>query len=198
MNREEARAIICHGVNKSHEYALEQLIPSNAKSWLPWLQQRFLLADIDCQSPNFVHSWVPDRIYNDDVKVFSRLEINKETSLIGHSCGGGFLLKYLSEHPEIEIKHLVLVAPWIDPDRLLNNYYTNLELDKSLPDRVGQIDLFVSSDDMDMVLRSVAKIKEIYGDKIIYHEFNDKGHFTESDMGTKEFPELWEVCKSQI
>ncbi|MDR1025905.1 MAG: hypothetical protein LBL47_00765, partial [Lactobacillus sp.] len=91
-----------------------------------------------------------------------------------------------------------LVAPWIDPEHELGDYYANLRLDKDLPKRVERIDLFVSSDDMDVVLKSVAKIKDTYGNKIQYHEFTNKGHFTETEMGTKEFPELWECCKLQI
>ena len=112
------------------------------------------------------------------------------------------MLKYLSEHPGIRVRHLVLVAPWIgisdDVVGGLNDYFSNLKLDPNLPERIGRIDLFVSSDDVSAVIQSVEKIKGIYGDKITYHEFTNKGHFREQDMGTRAFLELWEVCKSEI
>jgi predicted alpha/beta hydrolase family esterase len=194
------KAIICHGVGEDFEYALAQEAPSCAKNFLPWLQQKYLVAGLNCQNPSFPHSWIPDRNYDDDVNVFSRLELDEDTRLIGHSCGCGFLLKYLSEHPEIRIRHLVLVAPWIGAGVPTNKfkYFEDFKLDPKLYERIKQMDLFVSSDDMDIIIQSVEKIKEVYGNKIILHEFKDKGHFSETDMGTREFPELWEVCKSQI
>jgi hypothetical protein len=38
----------------------------------------------------------------------------------------------------------------------------------------------------------VDKLKNVYGDKITYHEFSDKGHFVEGTIG-REFPELMDV-----
>jgi predicted alpha/beta hydrolase family esterase len=192
------KAIICHGVSQSFESVKKDSMPMGAKHWMGWLQQQYIVSGVSCQNPSFPNSWRPVRNYDDDVNVFSRLEIDTNTRLVGHSCGGGFLLKYLSQHPEIKVKHLVLVAPWLDPNHDLGNYFKEFELDKNLPKRIGHIDLFVSTDDMDWVIQSVNKIKEVYGDKITYHEFSDKGHFREANMGTKEFPELWEVCKTQI
>lgn len=190
------KAIICHGVNMDYEYTLKQEVPSCAKNWLSWLQQKYLQLGVNCQNPAFPNSWIPERDYNEDVKVFSRLAIDEDTRLIGHSCGGGFLLKYLSEHPEIKIRHLVLVAPGIGLQSELKNY--EVTLDKNLPDRVKRMDLFYSKDEpIEKVRESFKKITETYPN-INIHLFENKGHFRESDMGTKEFPELWEVCKGEI
>lgn len=190
------KAIICHGVNPNHEYALKSAMPSCAKNWLAWLQQKYLLHGVNCQNPAFSNSWIPDRDYNEDVKVFEQLAIDEDTRLIGHSCGGGFLLKYLSEHPDIKIRHLILVAPGIGLGNELKNY--KVDLDPNLPQRVGRIDIFYSNDEkIDRVRESFKEITEIYPN-INIHIFDNHGHFTETDMGTKEFPELWEICKSEI
>lgn len=191
------KAIICHGISESLDYANKQIMPSCAKNFLPWLQQKYLLHGVCCQNPAFPNSWVPDRSYNDDVNVFSRLEIDEDTRLVGHSCGAGFLLKYLSQHPDIKVRHLVLVAPFLDPTGLLKNYYSDLQLDPDLPKRIGRIDLFYSTNDLQVIQTSVKKIIETYPN-INIHNCGEMGHFRETEIGTKEFPRLWEICKSEI
>ncbi|MDR1361153.1 MAG: alpha/beta hydrolase family protein [Rickettsiales bacterium] len=190
-------AVICHGVNKDFDYASKKLVPSSSSNWLPWLQQRYLLSEIDCQNPAFLHSWVPDRKYEDDVEILKRYEIGPDTALIAHSCGAGFLVRYLSENPGIKIKHLVLVAPWMDGHNILGDYF-DFTIDINLPERIEKMDFFYSTDDESPYIQETFdKILKIFPN-INAHKFSDKGHFTESDMKTIEFPELWEVCKSEI
>jgi alpha-beta hydrolase superfamily lysophospholipase len=131
-------------------------MPAGTRHWMGELQQQYIINGVSCQNPSFPNSWIPDRNYDDDVNVFSRLELDADTRLIGHSCGGGFLLKYLSLNPQIKIKHLVLVAPWLDPTRELGDYFDFI-LDANLPERAERIDLFYSTDDMSWVLESVKK-----------------------------------------
>ncbi|MCL2017614.1 MAG: hypothetical protein FWG80_02490 [Alphaproteobacteria bacterium] len=191
------KAIICHGVSPSFESNAENDFPGCSRSWLGWLQQRYIIAGVNCQNPCFPNSWRPARKYPDDVNVFSRLELDADTRLVGHSCGAGFLLKYLGENPELKARHLVLVAPWIGFGEPLNYYFENLELDPDLPNRINRIDLFYSTNDIAGVQESVKKIMEIYPN-INMHNMGDKGHLRADDFGTHEFPELWEVCKSEI
>ena len=40
--------------------------------------------------------------------------INRDTILIGHSAGAGFILKYLALHQNLKVRQVILVAPWID------------------------------------------------------------------------------------
>jgi len=191
------KAIICHGVAQNKEYFMSEPLPSCAKNWIPWLQKKFLIHGMDCQTPAFPNSWIPARDYNDDVKVFERFDINENTTLVGHSCGTGFLLKYLSTNPHIKIRHLVLVAPSINmPD--IQNYEIVKYLDKNLPDRIWRIDLFISDNEpIQRIRESAEQLIKMYP-SINVHRFQNHGHFTEGEMGTKEFPELWEVCKSEI
>ena len=131
-----------------------------------------------------------------DVDVLKRQVIDENTILIGHSCGGGLLVKYLSENPDVKIGHLILVAPWIDALHQFMQYFNNFEPDPRLQERVKTINLFYSSDDHygDMIIKSCKKLQEVYPNMRV-HKFDDKSHFT-GDM--KEFPELWELCKSFI
>ena len=190
------KAIICHGCSPTKDYQLQQDLPSCAKNWLPWLQQKFLMGGVVCQTPAFPNTWIPDRDYNTDSEILSQFNIDNDTSLIGYSLGAGLLLNYLSEHPEIKVKHLVLVAPGLDIDgKVVKNYKTNL--DPKLFERVGKIDLLYSENDSNIITQSIKLILETYPN-INLHNCGPMGHFQESDMKTKEFPKLWEVCKSEI
>lgn len=190
-----ANAIICHGV-KSKESFFEMSVPLCASYWFPWLQQNLIMAGVPTQVPSFTNSWLPARNYQSDVDILHRQEINGDTILIGHSCGGGLLMKYLSENPEVKIGHLILVAPWIDVLHQFPQYFNNFEPDPKLIERVKTIDLFFSTDDHygDMIIKSCEKLQEVYPSMCV-HKFNDKSHFS-GDM--KEFPELWDLCKSFI
>ncbi|MCL2439365.1 MAG: alpha/beta hydrolase [Alphaproteobacteria bacterium] len=189
------KAIICHGVSSGFDKELRADTPNCSRNWLGWLQQKYIQSGVVCQNPLFPNAWVPARNWADDVNMFSRLELDEDTRLVGHSCGAGFLLKYLSERPEIRVRHLVLVAPWIDPQRKLGDYFANLRLDKNLPERVGRIDLIYSENDREGVIESTEKILEALPLTNVMRL--SKGHFNEEDMG-REFPELWEVCKSEV
>jgi alpha-beta hydrolase superfamily lysophospholipase len=39
---------------------------------------------------------------------FERYDIFPETDLVGHSCGGGFFVRWLSKHLEVKVGNVVL------------------------------------------------------------------------------------------
>ena len=90
---------------------------------------------------------------------------------------------------------MILVAPWLDIDIEHPTFFQGFDLDTDLPKRINKIDVLHSLDDMDMIIKSIDRIKSVYGDQVNYHEFTDKGHFDEIDTG-KEFPELMEIINN--
>ncbi|MDR2686079.1 MAG: alpha/beta hydrolase [Rickettsiales bacterium] len=185
-------AIILHGIEKDRKTYLELPESDSNLGWYPVAQWELTKRGILTQTPEMPNPYLPDLNYDEWVKTISQFDISHDTILIGHSCGGGFWLKYLSLNPQIKVKRLILVAPWIDIDREHPAFFADWKIDANLSARCGRIDLFVSSDDMDIILKSVDKIKSVYGDKIEYHEFNDKGHFSWGCIG-RTFPELLEI-----
>lgn len=185
------QVILIHGLPDKEE-VLGDIWPSPSNShWFPWIQKELTKRDILCQTLEMPRSYDP--IYKDHERVLNQMEISNETILVGHSCGGGFLLRFLSEHKDLNPKKLILVAPWIDPEKYLkelnkNSDFFDFEIDPSLANRT-EIHLMYSEDDEKYILDSVEKIKEKLPD-INLHEFSDKGHFTEPDLKGKEFPEL--------
>lgn len=182
-------SIIIHGTCDKEEYFSDKYPSLSNSHWLPWLQKQLLINNILTQTPEMPDAYLPD--YEKWKKEFERFDINEETILIGHSCGGGFLIRYLSEN-KININKLILVAPWLDPEREKTTDFFDFSLDPKIINRIKEIHLLVSSDDDKDILNSVGIIKNNIS-KIKFHQFSDLGHFTFSDMRTDKFPELLSI-----
>lgn len=181
-------AIILHGMPSKEEYLNnpERLSPSN-EHWLPWLQQQLIGNGVLAQTPEFPEPYAPD--YEKWREAFERFPVDEETMLIGHSCGAGFLARWLSEHA-VNISKIALVAPWLDPEpRTLKNGFFEFEIDSTVQERTESIAIFSSADDDADIHKSAALVREAWP-KAQLIEFEDKGHFTHGDMKTEEFPEL--------
>lgn len=177
--------ILIHGAPYENEfYDAAKPSPSNT-NWFPWLQKQITLKNELCQALEFPKPFDP--VYSEWVNVFEQMKVSEETTLIGHSCGGGFLLRYLSENKDVRPKLVILVAPWLDPEpkELTTNFF-DFEIDPELPKRF-ETHIFASADDFEGCLKSFAILKEKIPDAH-WHEFSDKNHFCE-----KEFPELLEI-----
>ncbi len=127
-----------------------------------------------------------DPRYKDWKKTFEQFEVSDETTLIGHSCGGGFLVRYLSEHKDLKIRSLFLIAPWVvdtGEDLTSDLSFLKCELDEKFATRFP-VHIFMSSDDDSVMQDSFKYLKEKVPNAV-YHEFTDKKHFC-----IKEFPEL--------
>jgi len=147
-----------------------------------------------CQALEMPHPYNPT--YKDHCDVLDQMNINEDTILVGHSCGAGFLVRYFSEHKDLKPKKLILVAPWLDPEGYLKELnpetdFFDFKIDSDLSNRT-HIDIMYSIDDEKYILESVERIKKEIPN-IEEHIFSDKGHFTEPDLGTKEFPELVKI-----
>lgn len=185
-------AILLHGVCDHHEYyEMDFPSPSNAH-WFPWLQQKLLRSGILCQTLEMPQPYAPD--YNKWAAVFSTQNVGISTHIIGHSAGCGFILKWLSDNPNIHIGRLTMVAPWIDPSHECGDFLSGAR-DPMIIQRIGQCEILHSSDDMKAVCDSMDILEQEYSD-IPVHRCDDKGHFCFSDLGGGTFPELWDIINT--
>ena len=106
-------ALLIHGCCDEDEYFNEQVPSPSNSHWFPWLQKQLLMCGIETQTPEMPVPYRPD--YASWRKEFERFDVGPDTVLVGHSCGGGFLVRWLSEHP-VKISQLILIAPWLDPN----------------------------------------------------------------------------------
>jgi predicted alpha/beta hydrolase family esterase len=179
-------AVLIHGYNDESEYLdVSRPSPSN-DHWFPWLQRQLQLNGILAQAPDMPGFYKPN--YEEWKIMLERFDLNEVTILVGHSCGGGFLVRYLSEN-EVKVGKVVLVAPWLDPDKEIDESFFDFEIDNNLVEKTSGITVMYSLDDMSSILRSIDIIKSKVNN-IEWQEFEDKGHFVQSSLNSNEFPEL--------
>ncbi len=183
-------AIILHGGPSKKEYYDPDAPSMSNAHWIPWLQAQLLKADIPTATPEV--PWSFDRNWKVWQKEVERYDIGPETILIGHSTGAGFFIKYLSINKNLKVGKVVLVAPWLDPDREhTKNFFDDFEIDPEFPSRTGGVAIFNSDNDQDSVQKTVKIVRDTVKN-IKYVEFHNYGHFIYEDMKTLKFPELLE------
>ena len=183
-------AIILPGKPSKEGYYNPDREAQSNEHWIPWLQHELLLKNVLTQTPEFPKPYEP--VYADWLDTFSQFIVNEETILIGHSCGGGFLVRWLSENNK-KIDKLILVAPWLDPTNTVSDSFFKFNIDTNLSLKTNSVHILSSSDDSNNVLQSVdILLKKITGIK--HHKFENYGHFTFGDMNTREFPELLAIA----
>ncbi len=187
-------AILVPGRPDKEEY-YDPKYPTNSNNhWFPWLSKQLQIRDV------FAVAIEPPEPYSPRYDVwrreFEKFEITATTVLVGHSCGGGFLLRWLSENVDRRVGKVVLVAPWLNPD---NNPVSDtadfffFDLDAGMVSRTAGLTIFNSDNDQESIQKSVQIIRNEVKD-VVYKEFHNYGHFCYGDMKTVEFPELVEEC----
>lgn len=179
-------AIILHGQPSKEEYYDPSMPSMSNAHWIPWLQGQLLKNDIQAATPEVPNAFEPD--WDLWVKEVERFDITPETIIIGHSRGGDFWLRYLSERSDIKVGKVVFVAPSLGYLTLNDNYFGEFIIDPDLVERTDGITLFHSDNDgknmLDTTETLIATIKNLK-----HQEFH-LGHFTSNSMGTIEFPDL--------
>lgn len=183
--------IIVHGCPSNREKALSPEKRTYDKHWMPWLKSELENRGIPADVPLMPEPWAP--VYEKFKAEFEKQKVTEDTVLVGHSCGGAFLVNWLGETKN-KIAKLILVAPWkvnSKGGRARDAFY-GFSIDKTIPSRVGEITMFIADDEVKAGKESLEIYRDALGGKLI--ELKDRGHFTLNDMGTEEFPELLEEC----
>ncbi len=185
-------AILMHGWAEEAEL-YDPVIPTPSNShWFPWLSKQLMLKDILTVSVETPNSPYP--IYEQWAHEFERYDITPEAILVGHSCGGGFLVRWLSEHKDVHVGKVVLVAPWMGIDFGLHfdPAFFDFELDTELASRAENLTIIASSNDHSAIQKSIELLQQkVTGINTITLE--NRGHFCLSDLGTEAFPELYDT-----
>lgn len=112
--------------------------------------------------------------------------------LIGHSLGGSFLLRYLTDNElPVSIAQLHLVAPVVDDAQCpgMGNFSTNLNAWVGFKSNIKNIHIWHSSDDDLVPINHSERLAKKLPTATL-HRFSDRGHFIQP-----EFPELEAVIK---
>lgn len=189
--KQDSNCIIIHGCTGIDEKTMNAASRTYDKHWMPWLKQELEAKGIITSTPLMLEPWEP--VYEKYKAEFEKLAVNKNTILIGHSCGCSFLVRWLGES-KASIAKLILVAPWKiagdDADDIHKAFY-EFPIDPSIKDRIGQIIMFTSNDEEDDGKKSLKLFHSVLGGDIV--DLPNHGHYTQGDMGTDTFPELLEA-----
>ena len=190
------KVVIVHGCPNNLEKERDPEKRIYDKNWRPWLKEKLEEKEIKVYTPLMPEPWAP--IYENWKKEFDKLEFDEDSVLIGHSCGCAFLVRWLGETKR-KIKKLILVAPWkiTDKERYegkevfeIREKFYNYSIKDSVKLQIGEVIFFTADDEELDGKKSLEIYRESLGGKII--ELSGRGHYTQGDMGTNEFPELLE------
>ena len=191
-----ANVVIVHGVNeKDREKVKNGELEQNKRNWFSWIKNEIGKNNIKVDVPLMPNNWNPK--YSEWKKEIEKLKINKNSVLVGHSGGGGFLVRWLGE-TKTKVKKLILVAPAIIYENEFSLFKDLLEfkINPEVKNIAGEIIIFVSDDERNSIKKSVEIFSDVLNVKPLV--LKNRGHFTEKYMGTKEFPELLqEILKNK-
>lgn len=178
--------------SKEEYYSPDFPSPSN-HHWFPWMQKQLVMKGIITQVLEMPTPYAP--VYEEWKKQLDIYPLDRSYTLVGHSRGAGFLVRYMSE-TKIQVDKLILVAPSFRPtgaDESVKQAFYDFKADTELPSRVGAIHILYSADDPVHGIRETVEILQKWYSSAIVHSFSNKGHFTIEEMHTQEFPELLEI-----
>ena len=175
---------------KTQEVSLERLRPQ--RNWKDSLQEN-LGENFDVLAPRMPNG--TNAKYSEWKIWFERIIplLDGNLIFIGHSLGGIFLVKYLSENIiSKKIKAVILVAaPFTDEDtgRSLADFKLPSSLEK-FAEQAEQIYLFQSKDDMEVPFEQLKMYKKALPEAKTMI-FEDRGHFLQ-----ESFPEIIELIRT--
>ncbi len=182
-------AILLHGRPSKEQWEDVNMPSASNYYWLPWAQKQLALKGIPTETPEVPNAWIPH--YATWQSTFEKHPVTPETILIGHSCGAGFIVRWLSEHSNVTAGKVILVAPWVDSAGDPGNEdaadFMNFSIDQELSKRTAGITIINSDNDVGTIQRSVQKLRATIQDAK-YIELHDRQHFY--DDLAMELPEL--------
>lgn len=181
--------IIVHGKpSKENYYDRDGYVSSNF-GLIPWLQNQLLTRDIMPNVPEMPHAYAPE--YQSWKREFERFDITPDTILVGHSMGGGFLLRWLSENPNSTVNCTILVAPSLDPLRSNETGFCEFDIDPTITDRTRLV-VMTSDNDSEKAEQSRQMIVDAVPAADI-RMFPGYGHFIPDHLGKDTLEELVDI-----
>ncbi len=181
----KGNVVIIHGC-RSNKESEERKKDHPEESWKEWIREKLNNSDIKTTYPHFPESWNPK--YDTWAKIIEKEYITNQTTIVAHSCGAAFIVKWLGETKK-RIKKLILVAPAKIPktgDTSKSELF-DFEIDPIIRENIQEIVCFLSNDKQ-RHLDAAQLYQDAIGGQFVH--IKNKGHFTFDEMNTNEFPEL--------
>jgi len=181
--------VIIHGKPSKENYYDKDGYTSSNFGWIPWLQNQLLTRDIMPNVPEMPHAYLPE--YQSWKRELGRFDITSETTLVGHSMGGGFLLRWLSENQNAVPARVILVAPSLDPLRSNETGFCEFEIDATITDRM-QLIVMTSDNDSEKAEQSRQMLVDALPSADV-RMFSGYGHYIPDHLGKETLEELLDI-----
>lgn len=181
-----ARIVIIHGNGGG----------SGEDHWQPWLKAELEKLEHEVLTPT-----MPDNIEAKALVWLSymkaQLSIDENTIIVGHSSGAVAAMRYAENS---RVKGTILLGACYtdlnDEIEKLSGYYNE----------PWQWDVIAGNQEFVVVMASkddpwidISEPRHIFQSlNCEYHEYTNKGHFTEEHMGNKKFPELLQIITNHL
>jgi predicted alpha/beta hydrolase family esterase len=139
--------------------------------------------------PEMPHAYDPE--YSSWKREFERFDVTPNTTLVGHSMGGGFLLRWLSENHLAAPARVILVASSLDPLRQNETGFCEFEIDPNITDRTKLV-VMTSDNDSDKAEQSRQMITDALPNTDV-RMFSGYGHFIPDHLGKDTLEELVDI-----
>ncbi|MFZ1258787.1 MAG: alpha/beta hydrolase [Candidatus Saccharimonas sp.] len=164
--------------------------------WQPWLKH-----ELERLGHEVIVPTMPD---NTEAKAAvwlpymkRELAIDEQTIVIGHSSGAVAAMRYAEQN---KIKGSILIGACYtdlgEESEKVSGYYDDEWNWRAIKNNQDFVVVIASSDDPWIAIDEPRHIYQSIGAE--YHEYVDKGHFTEEHIGGKEFPELFNIIMSRV
>lgn len=161
-----------------------------SEKWRDWISDQVQGADVLLPDLPNKHNAVYDEwriVFETFLPLFS-----DDVSLVGHSLGATFLVKYLNDHPlQSKVRRICLVAPVYDDDSTEDLGSFRLTSAQNIIASSDEIHLFHSEDDPVVPYSELAKFHADIPSAHV-HTFHARNHFLQAT-----FPELLELLKQK-
>jgi len=182
-----SNVIVVHGSPSEDRTREKDYVLDSKKSWIGWIKKELEKKGVSCFCPQMPLPWNPK--YSEWKKEFEKISIDENSVLVGHSAGGGFLVRWLGEEKK-KVRKLILVSPGkVGKSDRLKAFYGNKFYQEVKELVKEKIVIYTSKDDLDYHIISAKEYAEEFKGSLV--EFgNGYGHFTSKTLVGKEFSEL--------
>ena len=151
-------------------------------NWFPWLKAIEEKKGNEVFVPDFPNTEFPTYdAWRDHWEEFYASKVDKESVLVGHSLGGSFLLRWLSEK-EVSVAYLILVAPAPDDCGIdeVKTFFTDSWKREVLKQNIGKIEILGTDNDPYILLNKFETLaKEL---EATFKICPGKGHLNDVEL----------------
>jgi len=196
MDKQKNNIVLLHGrwpekINNTLIADIPLCDPNNEGNWMGWVKKNLEEKGFSVACPIIRDVWKAP--YVEWKTELDKVQVDENTTLVGHSAGGYALLRYLGESGK-RVKKVILVAPGApgmnrDDSPLLpyEEEFYSYEITPKIKEQIKEDIVIFVSNDADFILRAVEIYRNILDPKII--KLENLGHFS---FLIKELPELLE------